>query len=108
MTPVSLSSADRTVAWYVKAVQQVGFPIVVAGGLLWMIWKDVPGNTAAAVRETASVRAELAQHSADNRLAVQRISQETAEQAIRLMRVMQQICVNTAETPQERDRCFPE
>ena len=106
MPPISLTAA-KTLAWYIRAVQQIGFPILVAGILLWVILKDVPGNAAAAARDVATIRAELSAHISESRSAAQRITLAQAEQTIRLARIMQQICVNTATTTQDRERCFP-
>lgn len=107
MTPVSLA-ADKTLTWYIKAVQQVGFPILVAAVLLWILINDMPENAKAASRDAALARQAIADHVAENRMAIERISIQHAEESIRLARIMQQICVNTATTPGERDRCFPE
>lgn len=108
MTPTPLSHADRTLSWYIRAIRDLGFPILVAAILLWVVLKDVPGNAAAARRDVAEARAQLANHMGENRLAMQELSVKTAEQTLRLLRVMQQICVNTAGTADERDRCFPQ
>ena len=107
MTPMPGIPPDRSLMLYAKLIKDLGVPILVAVILLWVILKDVPGNAAAAARDASQVRLELAAHVAEGRNAVQRISRETNEQSIRLARIMQQICVNTATTAIERDRCFP-
>lgn len=104
----SLSASDKALRWYITAVQQIGFPIIVAAVLLWIMLKDVPGNAAAASRDAALARTQLAEHMHESRAALDRVALQHAEESIRLGRIMQQICVNTATTAQERDRCFPE
>lgn len=89
----------HTLDWWTRAVAQVGFPIAVASALLWLVLSGLPGDIVAARAAIAEVkgdvgalRGDLATHDRETRV---------------LARIMQQICVNTATTPEDRRGCFP-
>ena len=105
MTPVMPS--DRSLAWYLRIVKELGFPIVVALTLLYVIIADVPSNVAATRAEVTAVRADLTAHMLASEAQAARISNEVQASNDRAARIMQQICVNTAQTNQDRLGCFP-
>lgn len=107
MTPISLSE-DKTFAWWLKAVHQLGFPIVVAGILLYVVLSGLVQNVVVTTTRVMATEQKLDAHMAMAASAVERISNETKMSSDRLTRVMQQICVNTAATNDERRGCFPQ
>ena len=85
---MSLPSAEVII----KAVRDLGFPIVVGLTLLWVIVSGLPSDIKSALDHVAAARQEIADH-----------RHETGE----LLKVMQRICVNTAPTEQMREACIP-
>ncbi len=92
---------------YTKTIKELGFPIVVAIMLLYMIVADVPANVAATRRDVLAVRDALAAHVEQSELYVTRLSADMQRTNAQLARIMQQICVNTAQNTQDRSGCFP-
>lgn len=76
----------------VKAIRDLGFPIVITIMLLWLILEGVPADIKAARQETAAARQEIADH-----------RHETGE----LLKVIQRICINTAPNESMREACIP-
>lgn len=104
MTPLP---TDRTISTHARIVRDLGFPIVVAIVLLYVILADVPANVAATRADVVAVREELAQHVQTSEVYVTRLSADMQRTNATLARIMQQICVNTATTTQDRSGCFP-
>lgn len=108
MTPISRLDPDKNLAWYLKAIHQLGFPIVVAGVLLYTVLSGLVENAEATRHEVQAVRQELTAHVATAARNVEQLSAEAKTSGERLSRIMQQICVNTAQTLDERRGCFPQ
>lgn len=104
MTPLPDSRALTT---HARIIRDLGFPIVVAIVLLYVILADVPANVAETRSDVAVVRAELAKHVETSEVYVTRLSSDMQRTQAMLARIMQQICVNTATTTQDREGCFP-
>lgn len=94
----------HTLDWWTRAVAQVGFPIAVASALLWLVLSGLPGDIVAARSAIAEVKGEVGVIRGD--LTAYR--SEAKVESARLGRIMQQICVNTATTPEDRRGCFPQ
>lgn len=97
MSPVTLADPDKTLTWWIKMINQVGFPMLVALILLYFVLSDVPTDIRAARADLETLTAAVAHH-----------QQDTQRNTERLSRIMQQICVNTAQTAVDRERCFPQ
>ena len=104
MTPVP---TDRTIGTHARLVRDLGFPIVVAIVLLYVILADVPSNVAATRADVALVKAELAKHVETSEVYLTRLSTDMQRTQAMLARIMQQICVNTSTTTRDREGCFP-
>lgn len=104
MTPMP---TDRTISTHARIVRDLGFPIVVAIVLLYVILADVPANVAATRRDVVAVRDELAKHVETSEVYVTRLSSDMQRTQAMLARIMQQICVNTSTNTQDREGCFP-
>jgi hypothetical protein len=102
MTPISLSD-DKTFAWWLRAIHQLGFPIVVAGILLYVVLSGVMQDVQATRADIIATRADLVQHVR----AAETLAITTDQRTNALTRIMQQICVNTAANNDERRGCFP-
>jgi hypothetical protein len=108
VTPsLSNGSADRSLSWYVRIIKELGFPIIVAVVLLYVILADVPENVASTRADVRIIRDELAAHSRLSEVSASKISAEVQASNDRLARIMQQICVNTAQNNTDRLGCFP-
>ena len=75
-----------------KGIKELGFPIVVASLLLWIILSGLPEDIRRAVEQTAQARQELTEH---------------RHESGQLLRVVIQLCVNTAPDASARERCIP-
>jgi hypothetical protein len=106
VTP-SLNTSDRSLSWYARLIKELGFPIVVAVVLLYVIMADVPANVSATRSDVRVIRDELASHVRLSELSAQKISADVQASNDRLARIMQQICVNTAQNNTDRLGCFP-
>lgn len=94
----------HTLDWWTRAVSQIGFPVLVASALLWLILSGLPGDVIAARSAIAEVQGQMAVLRSD--LTAYRA--ETRSDSARLTRIMQQICVNTAQSAEDRRGCFPQ
>lgn len=103
MTPLSLSD-DKTFAWWLRAIHQLGFPIVVAGILLYVVLSGLVQDVQLTRADMIATRADLMRHMQ----VAEALAEATDSRTNALTRVMQQICVNTAATNEERRGCFPQ
>lgn len=104
MTPVGPQPAFGQ---YARLIKELGFPIIVALVLLYVVLADVPSNVMAIRQDVAAVRSELDAHSAATDAYQSALRAEVQGINDRLARIMQQICVNTATTTIDRRGCFP-
>ena len=103
MTPPDKSMAT----WVLQAVRDVGFPALVGLALVWMAFADVPANVSSNREGILHLQATLDAHTVVCEAGRQTILEELRASNVRLERLMQQICVNTANSDVSRRGCFP-
>lgn len=93
--------------WWAEFISRVGFPIFASSAMLYVLLSGVyrlPQEVAAARASIAEVKGDVGVLRGD--LTTYR--SETRADSARLTRIMQQICVNTAQSQEDRRGCFPE
>lgn len=107
MGSVTPAPPDRAFTSYARLIKELGFPIIVALILLYVVLADVPDNVQAIRDDVSAARRELGEHARITETYHISLKADLKGLDDRLARIMQQICVNTAPTPQDRRGCFP-
>lgn len=86
--------------WWVKAISMVGVPAAIALFLTWTTVSDSKAAQRQQQSELIAIKENLILHANDATLQRQTLQ--------RIERVLQQICVNSARTSDQRNNCFLE
>lgn len=92
---------DKFTAW-ADIVQRLGIPVIFALVLLWFVVSQVSADIQQ-VRQDVGALARIESDIANTR---QDVSDHRVENG-QLLRVLVQLCVNTAPDAAARDRCIP-
>lgn len=90
--------SSEKLPWWVKAVSFLGFPTVMAAYLIWVL----VGNIDARVNDMHEL---MRSHQVDTTYLLKQNEEQVVQNRV-LFRLLQQICVNTSKTAEDRATCW--